>query len=132
MPVSSSPARRCSCARARSAMRSLGVLLSRVRAFRFLLECIERIRPEFIEPSTQGAEPIGIDPIHAPGALRAIDHEASLLQRRKMLRDGRTADGETRRDRTDRRGTRTQRLEYGAPGGICQGGQGIYVSHGLR
>src|SRR5580704_7629520 len=96
-------------------------LLSWLRAFRLFLECIERIRPELIEPATQGAEPIGIDPIDAPGALRAIDDEAGLLQRLEVLRDGWTADRETCRDHSDRRGARTQRLEDGAAGGIGQG-----------
>src|SRR5271168_2202773 len=108
------------------------LLLSRFGAFRFFLECIERIRPEFVEPTAQGAETVGIDPIHAPCARRAIDHEARLLQRLEVLGDGRTADGESGRDRADGSRSGAQRLEHGAAGRIGQGGQGIYVSHSLR
>jgi hypothetical protein len=97
-------------------------LLSRIRAFRFFLECLERVRPELIEPATQRAESVGIDPIHPAGPLRAIDHEAGLLERLEVLGDSWAADGDSCRNRTHGGRPGTQRLEYGAPGGVGQGG----------
>jgi hypothetical protein len=55
-----------------------------------------------------------------PGAVLALGHETRSLQDAEVLRDGRPADGERRRDVDDGAGTVPEELEDRPPGRIPQ------------
>jgi hypothetical protein len=80
--------------------------------FYFILERIERIVPESVEPSTQLSQTLGIDVIHATCSFGSVFHETRFLQGFKVLRYSRPAHRQTRRQFADRLRAPAKSLEH--------------------
>src|SRR5258708_28324541 len=97
-----------------------------------LLEGLERVVPELIEPAAQFAESMRIDVVHAARAFGSIGHQSRLLQRLQMLRDGRATDLHAPGDDGPRLPSAPPPLAHRAAPGGTEVAPCISASHYLR
>jgi hypothetical protein len=92
-------------------------------AFDFSLECVQRVVPEAVQPSSQFGDTAWIDRIETSRADGLVPYQAGVLEHLEVLRDGGPADGKPRGDDAHRCRSSTQSLEYGAAGRVGESGE---------
>ena len=100
--------------------------------FGLVLERVQGLIPEPVQPAAQFAQAVGIDEIHAARAFGAVEHQAGILECLQVLRHRRAADRQSRGQFAHRARTLAQALEHAAAGGVGETAQGTFVSHDLR
>jgi hypothetical protein len=79
----------------------------------------------------QCADPVRVELIDSPVAVRPVDHETRVLEHPEVLGDGRPADTQVAGEQADRARTRGDRLEDRPPRRVVQRGEcGGCVGHG--
>ena len=96
----------------------------------------ERGLPELLEIGAYGGEPVRVDGVDAPVALRPVPHEFRLLQDLEVLADRgsahRTRNGQVTGDLGDRHRAAGYELEDRSSGGVRESGENEpLVSHDL-
>jgi len=79
-----------------------------------MLERVESVPPELVEPASQFAETVRIDAVDTARPFRSIDHETRVFQGFEVLRDGRAAHRQRDGNHPHRGRAVAQPLEYGA------------------
>ena len=87
------------------------------------LEVAEGLGPEGVEVVAHGGDPVRVEGVDPPRALRAVAHEPRLLEHLEVLGDGGAGDGQLSRQLADRPRPHRDPLEDLPPRGVGQGRQ---------